>query len=37
MKEIQKISKEIGFNNLIYHVKGPNIGPINFIGFTTYF
>ena len=33
MKEIQKICKEIDFNNLFYYFKGPNIAPINFIRF----
>ena len=30
---MQKASKEIDFNNFVYHFKGPNITPINFIGF----
>ena len=33
MKEIQKISKKIDFNNLIYYFKGPNITPMDFIRF----
>ena len=33
MKEIQKIGKKIGFNNLIYYFKGPNITPMDFIRF----
>ena len=33
MKEIQKLSKEIDFNNLTYYFKGPDIAPINFIRF----
>ena len=31
--DIYNISKEIDFNNLIYYFKGPNIAPINLIGF----
>ena len=31
--EIQKESKEIDFNNLVYYSKGPNIAPISFIRF----
>ena len=30
---MQKASKEIDFNNFVYHFKGPNITPINFIRF----
>ena len=31
--EIQKTSKEIDFNKLVYYFKAPNIAPINFIRF----
>ena len=31
MDEMQKIVKEIDFNNLTYSFKGPNITQINFI------
>ena len=31
--EIYDISKEINFNHLNYHFKGPNTAPINFIDF----
>ena len=33
MNEIQKISKEIDFNNLTYYFKSPNIAQINFVRF----
>ena len=33
MKEIQKISKEVHFINLIYYFKGPDIVPIDFTRF----
>ena len=33
MKEVQKLSKEIDFNNLIYYFKGQIIAPITFIRF----
>ena len=33
MKEVQKLSKEIDFNNLIYYFKGQIIAPIAFIRF----
>ena len=33
MKEIQKTSKEIDFNNLIHYFKGPNITTRHFIRF----
>ena len=33
LDEIQKISKEIDFNNLTYYFKSSNIYPINFIKF----
>ena len=31
--EIQKASKQIDFNNLVYYFKGRDIAPINFIRF----
>ena len=33
MNEIQKISKEIDFNNLTYYFKSSNIAQINFVRF----
>ena len=33
MNEIQKISKEIDFNNLTYYFKSLNIAQINFVRF----
>ena len=30
---MQKESKEIDFNKLVYYSKGPNIAPISFIRF----
>ena len=36
MNEIQRISREIDFNNLTYHCKG-STSPINFITFKVSF
>ena len=33
MDEIQKIGKEIDFNNLTYYFKSPDIAQINFVRF----
>ena len=33
MDEIQKVSREINYNKLIYHFTTPGIAPINFINF----